>query len=235
MAIRESWDRNASAWAAAVREGRIPSRRLATDAAILEACHRALERREKPRVLDVGCGEGWLSWTLASRGAQVDGIDGSADLIALAQHREPTGDPLAAPSHATPPRFAAVSYEHLERERSSVPGPYDLVVCNYALLAESLAPLLAALRVRLAPGGAVVIQTVHPWAVLDGRRYVDTWREETFAAFEQPFPSPMPWYYRTLSSWVGTLGAAGLRLVGVDEPLHPESGAPLSLLMTAAP
>jgi hypothetical protein len=53
-AIQTSWAHNADAWTAAVRDGRIESRRAGTDAAILAAC----ERAGLGRVLDVGCGEG---------------------------------------------------------------------------------------------------------------------------------------------------------------------------------
>jgi hypothetical protein len=41
----------------------------------------------------------------------------------------------------------------------------------------------------------------------------------------------MPWYFRTLDSWRGTLDAAGVALARIDEPGTP-AGEPLSLLMT---
>jgi hypothetical protein len=43
----------------------------------------------------------------------------------------------------------------------------------------------------------------------------------------------MPWYFRTLESWFGALEAAGLRVVSLREPVHPETGRPVSLLMVA--
>src|SRR6188508_3277987 len=43
------------------------------------------------RVLDAGCGSGYLSRILAERGAQVTGIDIAARLIALARARDPQG------------------------------------------------------------------------------------------------------------------------------------------------
>lgn len=61
-----SWDANAAAWTDAVRSGQIASRRLATDAAAVDAVVRAVDGRVA-RVLDVGCGEGWLSRALADR------------------------------------------------------------------------------------------------------------------------------------------------------------------------
>ena len=50
--LQQSWQANADAWAAAVREQRIESRRLVTDAAIIQA---VLALQPK-RVLDIGCG-----------------------------------------------------------------------------------------------------------------------------------------------------------------------------------
>jgi hypothetical protein len=110
-------------------------------------------------------------------------------------------------------------------------GPYDVAVCNFALLDDDPTPLLVAVRARLAPGGSLVIQTVHPWAARGDAPYEDGWRTETFAAFGAGFASPMPWYYRTLSSWVRHLAAAGYRIADLREPLHPETGGPASLVV----
>ena len=45
----------------------------------------------------------------------------------------------------------------------------------------------------------------------------------------------MPWYFRTLGSWVALLRAGGYALAELREPLHPETALPLSLLLTAEP
>ena len=79
--VVRSWLANAEAWTAAVRSGGIASRRLATDEAVLGA---VLERAPA-RVLDLGCGEGWLARALSARGVAVVGADASAPLIAAAQ------------------------------------------------------------------------------------------------------------------------------------------------------
>jgi hypothetical protein len=90
--------------------------------------------------------------------------------------------------------------------------------------------LLAALRERLAPGGTILVQTVHSWSARGDGPYRSEWRTECFDAFAVPFPSPMPWYYRTLSAWLSEFAMAGLRVTRLDEPVHPTTGAPLSLL-----
>jgi 2-polyprenyl-3-methyl-5-hydroxy-6-metoxy-1,4-benzoquinol methylase len=224
--IRASWESNAGAWTDAVRNGRIPSRRLATDVAIVSACERELGARASARALDVGCGEGWLTRRLASPSVRAVGIDASAALIDAARRT-----PSAAGDVA--PQYEVVAYEDLRRDVSRVAGPFDLIVCNYALLDDALASTLAALRARLEPDGALVIQTVHPWVAAGDGAYEDGWRVETFSAFEQPFPSTMPWYFRTLESWLRDIHAAGLELSRLEEPRHPETQRPLSLVITA--
>ena len=214
-ALVRSWSRNAEAWTRTVREGGIESRRLATDAAIVRA---VLERRPE-RVLDLGCGEGWLARALAGQGVRVVGIDVSPELVDAAR-REGGGE------------FYAVAYDALAADPALARGEYDAVVCNFSLLDEHPAPLLASLRRVLRPGGALVIQTVHPWTAAGEGPYEDGWRTETFAGFGEGFAAPMPWYFRTLASWTAVLAAAGYALVELREPLHPNTGRPASLILT---
>ncbi|HEX6629774.1 MAG TPA: methyltransferase domain-containing protein [Gemmatimonadaceae bacterium] len=225
VGLRRSWEDNAAAWTRAVRAGGIASRRAGTDAAVLAACRRVLDAAGRhgatpARALDVGCGEGWLARALAAHGATVLGVDASAALVA-----EAAGAGGAA-------AFEVVSYDELVADAARAPGPWELIVCNFSLLGDPLAPLLAALGRRLAPDGRLVVQTVHPWVALGDGAYADGWRVETFAGFAEPFPAAMPWFARTLASWVAELHAGGLALVEVAEPAHPESGRPLSLLLT---
>jgi SAM-dependent methyltransferase len=213
--IERSWTTNAAAWTTVVRDGLIPSRKAGTDAAIVEAV-RAL--RTGP-ILDVGCGEGWLVRALAEHGLAATGIDISAPLIHAAR----------ALGGGT---FDVVTYEQLQQQPEIVAGPWRGIVCNFALLAEPVHPLLTALRTRLAAGGRLLIQTVHPWSARGDRPYQSEWRTETFDAFGTAFPAPMPWYYRTMGDWHRALTTAGLRVLRLDEPLHPDTGAPLSALFT---
>ena len=227
QSIIESWVTNADAWVSAVREQRIPSRRLGTDDAVLAACDRVLAEsasrgigNARPRVLDVGCGEGWLARVLASRNADVIGIDAS--------------EPLLEQARASGPgvRFEAVTYEALRASAEVMPGAFDLIVCNYSLLDDAVPSTLSALGMRLAPNGALIVQTVHPWVAIGDGAYEDGWRTETFSTFAQPFPAHMPWYFRTLGSWVRAVHEAHLGLARIDEPLNPENQRPLSLLLT---
>lgn len=213
-----SWTANAAAWTAAVRGGRIESRRLVTDAAIVAAVT-ALAPRS---VLDVGCGEGWLCRALAAQGVDAVGIDVSAPLVEAARA-------------AGPGRYEVMAYEHL-RDAPARLGAFDAVVCNFALLDEDIVPMLTDLRALLAPGGRLLVQTVHPWSACGEEPYRDGWRLETFAGFgDQVFPEPMPWYFRTLASWLAALQDAGFTQAAVSEPAHPDTARPLSLLLAAVP
>lgn len=216
--IARSWDANAAAWTETVRGGFLPSRRLVTDRAVVDA---VLARRPR-RVLDVGCGEGWLARALAAEGVDVTGTDGSAELVRRA-------------AEAGGGRFLHLTYDDLVRDPSQAGDAFDVAVFNFALLGADVAPLLAAVASTLASAGAVVIQTVHPFTARGGEPYRDGWREERFDGFGVAFAAPMPWYYRTVGSWTRALGAAGLAVTRLDEPLHPETGEPASLLVAAVP
>ena len=215
--IGASWEANAEAWTSAVREGKIASRRAGTDAAIRDAVRRARGRR----VLDVGCGEGWLARALSPDGFDVTGLDGSSALIGHA--REAGGG-----------EFIVLTYEEMIAEPTLAGGPHDVAVLNFALLADHIAPLLAAIRQVLVPDGVLVIQTLHPVEVSGVDAYVDGWRTETFSALEG-FVMPMPWFFRTLASWSDEIRDAGFAIERIEEPLDPVTQRPLSLLLSMVP
>ncbi|MDM9556149.1 methyltransferase domain-containing protein [Pseudomonas asiatica] len=213
-ALLDSWQHNAQAWIDAVRSGSIESRRQVTDQAILLA----ILGRQPERVLDLGCGEGWLLRALGDRGVEAVGVDGGRALVDAARAAGSAEVHLA-------------SYAQLTAAQVYVGKDYDLICANFALLQQDIIPLLAAMNALLAPGGALVIQTLHPWSVADGD-YQDGWREESFAGFAGDW-QVMPWYFRTLASWLNALDMAGLRLVSLQEPQHPQSALPQSLLLVA--
>ncbi|MEM1126973.1 MAG: methyltransferase domain-containing protein [Bacteroidota bacterium] len=218
-ALVQSWTHNAQGWTQAVRSGSIQSRVAVTDQAMVDALVQVTPRR----VLDLGCGEGWLARRIAATGAEVTGVDASAPLIQAA----------TAAGGAT---FLQGRYDDLVEQPSLAAGPYEAIACNFALLHEDLGPLLRALRTRLVPAGHLVIQTLHP-ASQPGP-YQDGWREETFEAFPSteaaPPWAPMPWYFRTIRSWLQALRAASFQLVDLQEPLHPDTARPASLLITCS-
>jgi 2-polyprenyl-3-methyl-5-hydroxy-6-metoxy-1,4-benzoquinol methylase len=215
--IIDSWHSNAAPWTLAVRQRQIESRRLVTDQAIVEA----VVSRAPGSVLDLGCGEGWLARALAERGLQVVGVDVVAQLIEQA-HRAGGGD------------FRLASYQQIAAGALAVRA--DLVVCNFSLLGKGcVEALMRAMPDLLTPGGALIVQTLHPAFAGGDAVYQDGWREGSWLGFDAAFSNPAPWYFRTLAGWIELFTHNGLQLLEVREPLHPGSGRPASILFIAAP
>jgi 2-polyprenyl-3-methyl-5-hydroxy-6-metoxy-1,4-benzoquinol methylase len=213
--IVNAWHKNAEAWTAAVRERRIESRTLVTDRAIVDAVLSCSPRR----VLDIGCGEGWLGRALADRGVELLGIDVVPSLIARAQA-------------AGGGEFRVASYE--EAAAGALDFTADVAVCNFSLLGrESVEAMFAAVPSLLAARGAFIIQTLHPIVACGERPYQDGWREGSWAGFSSDFTDPAPWYFRTLSSWLELFRRHGLRLLELREPLHPRLLQPASVIFIA--
>jgi hypothetical protein len=83
----------------------------------------------------------------------------------------------------------------------------------------------------LQPGGMLLIQTLHPLADSIGP-YLDGWRDGSWAGCGDGFGQAAPWYFRTLAGWQASFAAAGLYISALDEPLHPHTGRPASIVFT---
>lgn len=143
--LLQSWNHNAQAWIEAIRTGAIESRLNVTNQAIVLA----VLGRQPERVLDLGCGEGWLLRELEKRGIDAVGVDGDATLVEAARA-------------AGTSQVHRATYEELVQARVDIGRDYDLICANFALLHQDIIPLLSAMNALLAPGGALVIQTLHP-------------------------------------------------------------------------
>lgn len=199
-----------------MREGRIPSRRAGTDDAVLSA---VLEHSPR-RVLDAGCGEGWLARRMAESGIDVVGFDGSLPLIEKAQS-------------AGGAQFQHLSYDDFVAAPTRVGTHFDVVVFNFSLFTADIVPTLHAARDTLHRGGTLIVQTVHPFNDAEGHPYHDGWREENFATMGGEFTTVMPWFFRTMATWVNAVIAAGYRLEELREPVNEATGKPLSLVIIA--
>jgi 2-polyprenyl-3-methyl-5-hydroxy-6-metoxy-1,4-benzoquinol methylase len=155
---------------------------------------------------------------LAGEGIDVLGVDAVPALV------------QAAEQHGGG-RFVAMDYARIAA--GALDARADVVVCNFSLLGgESVDALLRAVPRLLLPGGVLVIQTLHPWAACGDAPYRDGWREGSWAGCGEGFGEAAPWYFRTLAGWMASFHAAGLRLAALDEPSHPESGRPASVIFT---
>lgn len=210
--IIDSWYKNARPWTNAVRQGQIESRKLVTDAAIIDA---AIAQRPQ-HVLDLGCGEGWLARKLSQKAINVLGVDIVPELIAQAQA-------------AGGGRFAVLSYEDIAAGKLN--QKFDVVVSNFALLGnESVRGLFAKMPSLLNTKGSFIVQTIHPTIACNDYPYTDGWRQGSWDGFSNDFTDPAPWYFRTLSSWVRLYTDHGFTLKEIREPLHPHTGKPASVI-----
>jgi 2-polyprenyl-6-hydroxyphenyl methylase / 3-demethylubiquinone-9 3-methyltransferase len=103
------------------------------------------------RVLDVGCGGGILSESLADAGAAVTGIDAAAEALAVARlHLHESG--------------VEVDYLHITAEgyAQDHAGPFDVITCM-ELLEHVPEPdsVIAACAHMLAPGGHLFLSTLN--------------------------------------------------------------------------
>jgi SAM-dependent methyltransferase len=124
----------------------------AESAAQAEGAARLAGCRTGAAILDAGCGNGRHALPLASAGYEVVGLDSSRLLLAAAQQ---------AVRDARRPRFVRGSYAMLPFE----PGSFDAVLCvgtalGYLGKEGDRAALLEFRRV-LAPGGRLLIETLH--------------------------------------------------------------------------
>ena len=212
-AILDSWHQNANNWIRIIAEEGIESRKLATNAAIVQA---VLNLRPQ-YVLDIGCGEGWLTQQLAANGINVAGVDAIPELVAHAAANT-KGD------------FRVATYEELAAGKVVFENLFDCMVVNFALIGkESTAHLLAALPALLTREGTLLIQTLHPFSRKALGDYTTGWKNGSWDGLGGQFTHAYQWYFRTLEDWLALLDETGW-VTSVQEVVHPQSGAPLSVI-----
>jgi 2-polyprenyl-3-methyl-5-hydroxy-6-metoxy-1,4-benzoquinol methylase len=211
LELIDSWHKNAAPWIVAIEEQQIESRKLVTDRAIIDA----VVSRNGHKVLDLGCGEGWLTRELTALGMNVLGTDIIPAFIDRARMNC---------SH----RFELLSYEEIASGKLA--EKFDVVVANFSLLGqESVTSLFRSIRSLLNPHGTFIVQTLHPLLVCGNFTDVDSWRSGNWDGFSNDF-TPAPWYFRTLATWVQLYTANGLAIVEIREPIHPQTGTPAAAI-----
>jgi 2-polyprenyl-3-methyl-5-hydroxy-6-metoxy-1,4-benzoquinol methylase len=213
--VVEAWLENAEPWSDAVRGRKIESRRLVTDAAIVEA----VMSRRPASMIDIGCGEGWLVRALSELGISATGFDVVPELIQKA-------------SASGAGNFRVASYEELAS--GSIDVRADVVVANFSLIGrESVERLLRRIPEMMEQGGSFIMQTPHPLIATGDVPYEDGWREGSWDGCGDNFKAAAPWYFRTVGSWVTLISESAMRLAELREPLHPATGKPSSLILIA--
>lgn len=214
--IIASWNQNSQAWITTLDNGYIESRKVATNAAILEA----VLRHHPRKVLDMGCGEGWLCRQLDDQGVETLGIDCAETLIANAADKRRL-------------RFVCASYEQLLEGEPVVTEKFEVIVFNYALFGEAHTPaILQLVQHWLEPGGRVIIQTLDPQHPAFADFTEARWIQEDWAAMQTVYPSAMPWFYRPLPDWLDLFEQLGYSLENTTPVAHPEHKSRISVIFT---
>lgn len=217
--ILAAWQDNAQPWIEAIAAGDIRSRVEVTNQAILDA----IASIHPHHVLDLGCGEGWLSERLLDLGMEVLASDAVPDLVQCARQR-----------CGGRGRFIEASYAELAQiVQSEADSPsLDMAVANFSLLGEhSTVQGIQACYQLLALQGVLVIQTLHPVVACPDGRYIDGWRPGSWAGLSDRFARAAPWYFRTLASWIKTLADCGFYCCEMREPLDHQGALPCSLIL----
>jgi len=213
--ILRKWEANSHNWAKAVREGRIVSRRSGTDAAILNE----IIEINPTRLLDVGCGEGWLVRSLQKKlQCEFVGTDGSRRLVDYAKRADARN------------MYKTLSYDDIAKGGLKEHGRFDVIVYNFSLFGDKIDDVISATVTQLSDRGILIIQTIHPWTVQGREKYEEGWHMESFSGIDGRGWQPVPFFLRTLESWSQLMSRSGLSIQRIREPIDPNSGWPLSLI-----
>jgi 2-polyprenyl-3-methyl-5-hydroxy-6-metoxy-1,4-benzoquinol methylase len=216
--VKKTWEKNALEWIRLMEEEMITSRKF-TNPAIIES----ILDQNPEKVLDLGCGEGWLVRELSHSGISCTGIDASTLLIENAQTKGKQN-------------FLAISYEEII-ENPKIQGiPFDAIIFNFSLfLKEETEVLLKSLKVNLSPKGYIFIQSIHPtYLFKNSLPYKSQWIADSWAGLNGDFTDPHPWFLRTFSDWIKLFNTCGLELISLKEPTNNEL-QPVSVIFVLQP
>ncbi len=225
--VAQMWDTNAAEWDACQGTDGDDTRRYWSDDTLLTM----LGPPNGRHILDLGCGNGYLSRILAARGAEVVGVDMSAAMLSRAAAYPATGGNV---------RYVRSSITDL----SELPSDhFDGAVSNYVLhdVADYDQALAEVNRV-LRPGAALVLTLTHPCFSSGPRTWntdpPDSPRREDATAFlvDDYFRrsayliedwsgfDAIPYYHRPLRDYWRAFERQGFDVVGFDEPTINERG-----------
>lgn len=169
------------------------------------------------RVLDAGCGNGYLSRMLARHGAQVVGVEPGQSPFGFAVERETT---------------APQGIRYIQADLCAMPGlgaPFDAVVASMVLPAvPDWAGAMQACVRALKPDGLFVFTVNHPcfeqlWS--NWRQHGEYRTHRYLAEYEIPGPSGVD-FHRTISTYLNQAIRLGCHITEVAEPaLSPEATA----------
>jgi SAM-dependent methyltransferase len=213
---KREWKRNANFWIKIIRENLDPFRLVVTNKAILNS----VPRGKKLKILDAGCGEGYLSRFLAKKGHYVFGIDSCEKLIKAAQELEKK-KPLG------------IKYFLGDFRKTNFPSSFFDLILSHQTINEVPNPKKAIEEFKriLKKSGKVACLFLHPCfdflpSDLKNRHFALTYFQPT-EVFKGKYLvsgifSPHPYFYLhlPLSKWIKFFTQEGFLISKIDEP-HP--------------
>ena len=165
-------------------------------------------------ILDLGCGQGWLTKELHERGASVIGIDGSSKLIERAKSLYPD--------------IEFIVFD-LSKGLSNLKSKFDIVVSHMVVMdIPEIETLFSAVSAVLQASGKFIFSLPHPcffnqkshqdektgeyFKKLTGYLNSEVWRIESFGGHNH--------YHRSLTAYFATLHNAGFLVSRLYEPPH---------------
>ncbi|WP_086477330.1 class I SAM-dependent methyltransferase [Arenibacter amylolyticus] len=211
--IITSWNKNAREWINLMDNSEIESRKF-TNRAILEL----LNNLSVSKILDVGCGEGWLTRSLIQNGKKAIGLDATNELLVNARKKGPG-------------TYYQLTYKEIIDGKSIPETPYDAAVFNFCLYQkEGLSTLLQQVKNSLSNNGQIVIQTLHPFFLKENDlEYKSQWIPDSWKGLPGNFTQGHSWYARTLQDWMHVFKQSKLQLESIHEVINNDNN-PVSII-----
>ncbi|ODN43977.1 methyltransferase type 12 [Piscirickettsia litoralis] len=202
LKIIDSWKKNTQPWIKAIENSEIETRQQVTNHVIIKE----ILASQPKKVLDIGCGEGWLVRTLESAGIDTLGIDAVPEFIEYGQSKKQG-------------RFKLLSFESLTYQ--ALQEKFDIIICNFSLIGKEVVDyLFNKFSELLSQNGRVIIQTLHPVTSCGNLPYQDGWRKGSWQGFSKEFMDPAPWYFRTVEAWQKLFIDNGFSIDKMIEPVY---------------
>ena len=211
--VIKSWKENASEWIKLMDNDEIESRKF-TNRAILEL----LKNLSVSKILDIGCGEGWLTRNLVQNGKYAVGLDAISELLINAREKGAG-------------TFYQFTYDEIIDGNSIPETPYDAAVFNFCLYQkEGLHLLLQQIKNSLSNNGQIVIQTLHPFFLKENNLgYKSQWVADSWKGLPGNFTQGHSWYARTLQDWMHIFKQSKLQLEFMHEVINNDNN-PISII-----
>lgn len=177
-------------------------------------------------ILDLGCGNGYLSRRLARNGARVTAVDASKRMIENAKKHDP--------DNSLKITYILSNASQLESLREAV---FDIVYANMSLMdIEDAEGAISEVGRVLRKGGRFIASISHPcfdngsnsgWVIEKTFSHSKIYRR--IKAYRKSFPDEIPWkvhsenvftiaYHRPLSWYARVIAKSGLAITSLEEP-----------------